>query len=159
WLMELDECCSGLPQGLELGIDNLGKFFGDLDRILVDVIGANARAEGQWTSTGDFRGFLRVVAQIRKLLHNPKPRGRCNLANGFVACLLVIAPGTGFAGHREGANAVDDLIIAIHVAVQAARFAVGNDVYAGAFLVENSNIDRIAEQFFEIIRTPIALDM
>ncbi len=135
----------------------MGEFFSDLDCILVDVIGVNARAEGERASTGDFRGFLGVVAQIRKLLHNPQTRGRVNLANGFVACLLVIAPGTGFAGHRERANAVDDGVIAIHVAVQTARFAVGNNVDTGAFLIENGNVDGVTEQFLEIIWTPIAL--
>src|SRR5262249_17307224 len=141
----------------ELGINHMGEFFGDLDCVLVDVIRANARTEGQWASTGDFRSFLGVVVQIRKLLHNPQTRGRCNLANGFVACLLVIAPGTGLAGHWERANAVDDLVIAIHVAVQAARFAVGNNVDTGTVLVENGNVDGVTEQFLEIIWTPIAL--
>src|SRR5215831_10455280 len=135
----------------------MDEFFGNLDRILVDVIGANARTEGQWSSTGDFRGFPDVVAQICELLHNPQTRGRCNLANGLVACLLVIAPGTGFAGHWEGANAVDDLVIAVHVAVQAARFAVGNNVDTGTVLVENGNVNGVTEQFLEIRRTPIAL--
>jgi hypothetical protein len=100
-----------------------------------------------------------VGAEIGEFLHNPQARGRFNLANGFVAYLLVIAPGASFAGYRQRANAVDDLVIAIHIAVQAARFTVGNDVHAGSFLVENGNVDRIAEQFVEVVRTPIALSV
>src|SRR5262249_23980534 len=98
-----------------------------------------------------------MVAQIRKLLHNTQTCRGLNLADGFVARLLVIAPGANFAGHRKGTNPVNDFVIAIHVAVQAVRFAVSNNVHARPFLVENGNVDSIVEQFREVIWSPGAL--
>ena len=81
-----------------------------------------------------------MIAQVGKLLHDAQASWRFNLANGFIAGLLVVAPGTGLARHGEGANAVDDTVIAIHVAVQTPRFAVGDDVHASPLLIQDGNI-------------------
>ena len=43
--------------------------------------------------------------------------------------------------------------------IRVACFTVGNNVYAGPFLVEDGNVDGVAEQFLEIVRTPIALSV
>jgi hypothetical protein len=95
--------------------------------------------------------------EIFKLLHDAEPIRRLDLSGGFVAGLLIVAPGAGLTRHRQRPNTLDNGVIAVDVAIQATRFAVGNNIHARAFLVEDRDSRRIREQFVQIVRPPAPL--
>jgi hypothetical protein len=71
--------------------------------------------------------------------------------------LLIVAPWASLACDREGTDTLDNAVIAVNIAIQAAGFAVGDDIDASTLLIEDGNVGRVIEQLFEIIGAPCAL--
>jgi hypothetical protein len=99
----------------------------------------------------------RVRLQVLELLHDAEAAlGRLDAARRLVARLLVIAPGPGLAPHRQGLDALDDGVVGIDVAVEAAHLAVGDDVEARALHVADGGVGRVVEHLVEVARAVLA---
>src|SRR5688572_9102390 len=129
----------------------MGKFLSDFNRAVVNIIWPNARSERQRTRTGDFGWPLGMGDEILKFFDDPQALGRLNFTYRLIASLLVVAPWPSLTRHWQGPNALDDVVVTIHIAIQTPRFTVGDDVNPRALLVQDGDVGGIVEQFRQIV--------
>ena len=79
-----------------------------------------------------------------ELLDDAEPaRWRLDHADGAEALLLVVAPGAVFARDWDRLDALDDPVVRVDVAVEAAHLAVGDQVDAGVLHVAERRVDGV----------------
>src|SRR5207245_4608153 len=87
------------------------------------------RAEGERPGAGRLGMPGRVRLEVLELPGDAEPaRRRLDPADRLVTGLLVVAPRACFAADRDRLDTLDDRVVRIHVAVEAADLAVGDDV-------------------------------
>src|SRR6266481_1432713 len=117
----------------------------------------DARAECEWPGAGGLGRLRRVRLEVLELLDDAESRlGRLDAADRLVARLLVVAPRPGLAAHRQGRDALDDGVVGIHVAVEAADFSVGDDVEPRALHVADGGVGGVVEHLVEVAGAVLA---
>src|SRR4030095_2686824 len=117
----------------------------------------NSRAEGQRSRAGGLGGAAGVGLEVFELLHDAEATRRCfDTTDRLVARLLIVAPGPDLAAHRQRLDALDDGVVRIDVAVEAADLAIGDDVDAGALHVADGRVGRVVEHLLEVSGTGVA---
>src|SRR5688572_9548183 len=95
-------------------------------------------------------------SQVGKFLHDAEATRHLDLADDFVARLLVIPPRPRLPGGRDGTQAIDNAVVAIYIAVKAAHLAVRDDVDPRPFLIQNGDIGGVVEQLLQVVRPPFS---
>src|SRR5947208_3428237 len=89
--------------------------------------------------------------QVLELLDDAESaRRRLDPPGGLVARLLIVAPRPRLAAHREGLDALDDGVVRVHVAVEPADLAVGDDVEPRALHVADRGVGGVVEHLLEV---------
>src|SRR6185436_9582189 len=81
---------------------------------------------------------------------------RLDAADRLVARLLVVPPRPDLATYRQRLDALDDGVVRVHVAVEAADLAVGDDVDAGPLHVPDGSIGGVVEHLLEVAGAGVA---
>jgi hypothetical protein len=150
-LVDLDEDGAGVDQSPELLVDDLREALGHLDDALVEGAGVDARAEGERAGAGGLDRVGRVGLEVRELLDDAEPAVRgLDPADRLVARLLVVAPGAELPAHLDRPDPLDDRVVGVDVAVEAADLPVGDHVDARPLHVPDRRVGRVVEHLVEV---------
>ena len=121
------------------------------------VARVDARAEGQRPGAGRLERLVGVRHRVLELVDDAEAALRhVDLAGRHVARLLVVAPGAVLALDRDRLDVLDDRVVRVDVAVQAAHLAVGDDVEPGLVHVADRGVGGVVEHLVQVAVAPVA---